>query len=440
MKDKTMKKMSGIIVLLATILCVSEVSFAQDSLHLVATITGESFEKRITNAVGVGDVNGDGYDDFAVSMPNANQMRLYLGGPKFDTSRYVTFAMRDSLVAMFGGAIAGAGDVNGDGYGDILISAVFNSGGLRKGIVYLYLGGKEIATTPAFSFYDKNSSQDMLGSISGAGDVNGDGYDDFLIGEPYNWSDAIGKAYLFLGGKTLPTEPAVTFVSDSVEDFFGYSVRGIGDVNGDGFNDIAVGATASLQTDRDPGRVCVYLGGKTISNVPTVLNPIEGDIEFGNDIEKAGDINGDGHGDFIVTSERRAYIYLGLDSVICIAGSQMGFGGYVSVGAGGDMNNDRYDDFMIGNTNHRNADSVMVGAACVYLGGTTIDTIPKFYVEGETKWSGFGYRISLYRGPQCGWLCRCCDFSTDLSGHKRHRAISTWQSLYLLIREDRCDS
>ena len=120
-----------------------------------------------------------------------------------------------------GGNVAGAGDVNGDGYDDILIASQFNSGGERKGIVRLYLGGRDIDTTADFSFYDTNAGMDAMESASGAGDVNGDGYDDFLIGEPYNWTDATGKAYHFLSGTTLPAKPEVTFASDSVSDNFG---------------------------------------------------------------------------------------------------------------------------------------------------------------------------------------------------------------------------
>jgi hypothetical protein len=416
----TIKKSATIAVLLATILCVAQVSPAQDSLHLVMTITGESYTKRITNAVGVGDANWDGYDDFLVSMPNANQVRLYFGGPRFDTSRYMTIAVRDSMVGGFGGAIAGAGDINRDGYDDILISAVFNSGGLRKGIVYLYLGGNNIDTIPAFSFYDKHSAQDALGSISGAGDVNGDGYDDFLIGEPYNWSDAVGRAYLFSGGKTLPTEPAVTFASDSVEDFFGYSVKGIGDINGDGFDDIALGATA-----RGSGYVSVHFGGRTISNVPsTVLKPIDGDNNFGSDIQKAGDVNGDGHNDFIVTAGNGAYIYLGLDSVIYINGSHMGYGGYVSAGAGGDLNNDGYDDFLIGNTNYRNVDSVMVGACCIYYGSKQLDTSSVYCTMGETKWSEFGRSISFigdYNGDGYNNVITIAPSYPDTTGNEQNQ-------------------
>ena len=231
-----MKKILTATVLAAVMLCIVQALPAQDSLHLAMTLTGESYAKRITDAVGVGDVNGDGYCDFAVSR--LGSVRLYLGGAKFDTSRIVEFNT--------GGNVAGAGDVNGDGYDDILIASQFNSGAERKGIVRLYLGGRDIDTTADFSFYDTKTGMDAMGSVSGAGDVNGDGYDDFLIGEPYNWTDATGKPYLFLGGMTLPAEPAVTFVSDSVGDNFGYSVRGIGDVNGDGFDDIAIVRLQSL--------------------------------------------------------------------------------------------------------------------------------------------------------------------------------------------------
>ncbi len=389
-----MKKILTATVLAAVMLCIVRSSFAQDSLHLVMTLTGESYVKRITNAVGVGDVNGDGNADFLVSMPTSDRLRpyggearLYLGGAKFDASRYVAFTIRDSLVAGFGMG-AGAGDVNGDGYDDILISAVFNSGGERKGIVYLYLGGKDIDTVSRFSFYDKYTGMDLGFSISGAGDVNGDGYDDFLIGEPYNWTDAIGKAYLFLGGKTPPTEPAVTFVSDSVGDNFGYSVRGIGNVNGDRFDDFAISTRG--RTDR----LNVYLGEEEVNANPdtALAGQAVGAVVAGD-----GDIDEDSYPD----------VMIGYPIVVCYGsnGSSIvrttpfnvserfsDFGSSIAID--GDVNGDRTSDILMGGENHKNRDGIMVGGACVYLGGSVIDTVPSFCLEGETKWSQFGFSVS----------------------------------------------
>lgn len=99
------------------------------------------------------------------------------------------------------------------------------------------------------------------------------------------------------------------------------------------------------------------------------LKPVQGDIEFGNDIERAGDLNGDGGDDFLVTSEKAIYVSFRSDSVICLDASDMGFGGYVSAGTGGNVNHDGYDIIVIGSTNHRIAGEVMVGGCFLYLGG-----------------------------------------------------------------------
>ncbi len=376
---------------------------AQDSLYLVGTITGESYENRITDVKGIGDINGDGYDDFMISMRTGKKVRdegivkLYLGSADGNLIPDITFHYpgKDSLND-FGENFSGIGDVNGDGYNDFIILGIFADWGFVKGKAFLYLGGAVIDTIPIAEFHEPWIEDGFGNSIEGVGDINKDGYDDFEITSDYNWTNARGYAYLFWGGDTISWNRSLTFTSDTLADFFGESAANIGDVNNDGFDDIAVGATV-WASGHDTGKVYIFYGGSQMDNKPDVVlssnNP--GD-EFGRIIKNADDINNDGTTDFCIVSDPKIFIYphVDLNNFISIDGSLLGFGGYVNIEADLDINADGYKDFVIGNTNHEDSDSVMVGGAFIYLGNKSIDTVYKYKLEGENKWDEFSKIMS----------------------------------------------
>lgn len=363
----------------------SPVTKAQDSLYLICTITGDSYEKRITSVDRVGDVNGDGYNDFMVSCRTGATTRdqgivqLYLGSAALDLIPDVIFHYpgKDTLNDL--GNAAEIGDVNDDGFDDFTLSGGFGDGGVDKGKVFLYYGGASIDTIPVAEFYE-HWIHDGFGSVvEEVGDINKDGYGDFTISSPYNWTNGLGYVYLFWGGDTISWNKSVTFSSDSLDDFFGESVANIGDINDDGFEDIAFGAPNILSSN-DPGKVYIYYGGITIDTIPKHLLS-------GGDVFRIDDINGDNKIEFIIYTGQ-VNIYFSLDSVIT-------FRSYVSSLCSGDVNLDGYDDFIIGYNNYRNSDSIMVGGAFVYFGGETTDTVYTIKLEGENKWGEFSKIMSV---------------------------------------------
>jgi hypothetical protein len=145
-----------------------------------------------------------------------------------------------------------AGDVNGDGFSDVIVGASgFNSGAGQLGAAFVYLGSATgLATTPAWTAVADTLSLSFGSCVAPAGDVNGDGYADVLVGAylASNGQASEGRVFVFHGSPSgLGATPAWTAESDQASAFFGSSVATAGDVNKDGYADVIVGATGSPQ-------------------------------------------------------------------------------------------------------------------------------------------------------------------------------------------------
>ena len=230
-----------------------------------------SFGQSVATA---GDVNGDGYSDvitaaFLYSNNETDEGRayVYLGsGTGLSTSAAWT-AESDQTIAFFGNSVSTAGDVNGDGYSDVIIGA-FNHGNgqTSEGRAYVYLGSGAGLSASAAWTAESNQADAQLGtSVATAGDVNGDGYSDVLVGaDRYdNGQMDEGRAFLYLGSGTgLSTSAVWTAEGDQVSSFLGFSVATAGDVNGDGYSDVIVGAEHYDNGETDEGRAFLYLGNE----------------------------------------------------------------------------------------------------------------------------------------------------------------------------------
>lgn len=339
---------------------------AQDSLYLVGTITGESYEHRICAPTGIGDINGDGYDDFIISMRTGNLIRdqgiikLYFGSANFDLNADVIFHYPGSdLLNDFGGGYP-VGNVNNDGYDDFVLTGVFGDWGFPKGKVFLFYGGETIDTIPVTEFYQPNAIQDGFGYPTvGLGDINKDGYDDFGIGSIYNWTDGKGYVYLFYGGDTISWDKSITFTSDILEDGYGWSLSNIGDINNDYFEDLAIGAPGGLTGNPDTGRVFIYYGATQMDNIPdTILTSDNPGDSFGSIIKNAQDLNADGITDFCINRNPYIFIYtFGLVNPIMMNSGNI-------IDTGGDINKDGYSDIIIGDD----------WEIKIYLGSGSFDT------------------------------------------------------------------
>ncbi|MFQ5512625.1 MAG: integrin alpha [Candidatus Krumholzibacteriia bacterium] len=175
-------------------------------------------------------------------------------------------AESDQLFANFGWAVAGAGDVNNDGYDDVIVGAVFlDNPEQDEGQSRVYLGGPGgLSATPAWAVDGNNVSANFGHAVSGAGDVNNDGYDDVIVGAPRYFNPEVreGRAFVYLGRIGGPSTLATwTGESNQDEANFGWSVAGAGDVDNDGYDDIVVGAPFYGNGELGEGRAYVYHGG-----------------------------------------------------------------------------------------------------------------------------------------------------------------------------------
>ncbi|WP_442512185.1 beta strand repeat-containing protein [Novipirellula sp. SH528] len=229
-----------------------------------------------------GDVNGDGFDDLLIgahgadasgnAKPDAGDSYVIFGGASLPTT--IDLAnLGTAGITIFGAdagdfsgwSVSSAGDVNGDGFDDLLIGALHAdaSGNAKSeaGDSYVIFGGASLPTTidlanlgtAGITIFGADGGDDSGGSVSSAGDVNGDGFDDLLIGAADasgNAKSYAGDSYVIFGGSSLPTTidlanlgtAGITIFGADVDDQSGRSVSSAGDVNGDGFDDLLIGA------------------------------------------------------------------------------------------------------------------------------------------------------------------------------------------------------
>ena len=286
-------------------------------LSPVWTVVGSRYDSGLGRSMtSVGDVNGDGYADVVIGECRAYDPlaeegvdRLYLGSAAglHATPAWSAHGGQDHME--LGSWMGPAGDVNGDGHDDILLGAQLWDGakGVDCGLARLYLGNKNGAdATPAWSHEGDGPSFLFGCCTSGAGDVNGDGFGDLLIGERL-YSDERrperGRVLIFHGGVHGPSAaPDWVALGPAAYARFGFYVAGIGDVDGDGFDDVAVGAP--YYTDgrlKHCGFVEVYRGGRTgCESRPAWRVVGDSDGAWMGAYVASGDLNGDHTPDLIV--------------------------------------------------------------------------------------------------------------------------------------------
>ena len=362
----------------------------------------------------------------------------------------------------FGNRVSIAGDINNDGYDDIIVGAFGKNG--QQGAAYVIYGGEEssfvnldLSTTTLNPFttgftITGNAAGDQLGvSVSTAGDINNDGYDDIIVGA-YTKDSSRGAAYVIYGGEksamsnwdfssgvTLnPTSTGFTITGNAAFDSFGYSVSTAGDINKDGYDDIIVGAYT--KNSQQGAAYVIYGDDKaTMSNIvlsSTTLDPTStgftitgnaGGDQFGRSVSAAGDVNNDGYDDIIVGAQGKssnqgaAYVIYGGDKLtmsnivlssttldplttgFTITGNAAGDSLGVSVSTAGDINHDGYDDVIVGayqKASYQGAAYVIYGGEKSTMSNIALSTqtlnpvVTGFMITGSAVSDQFGFTVS----------------------------------------------
>ncbi len=428
-----------------------------------------------------GDFNGDGYDDLIIGSygypGGINRGRSYVvfgglgvgSGGLFNLSSLTGsngFKLDGENNGDWSGvSVSAAGDFNVDGYDDLIIGAHNYPGGVGKGRSYVVFGGAGVGSSGIFSLsslngtngfkLDGEDNNDQSGAfINADGDISGDGYNDLIIGAwGYLGGGGKGRSYVVFGGSGIGSGGLASLSSlngitgfkldgENNGDYSAVSPSIVGDISGDGYDDLLIGADRYLAGSLK-GRSYLVFGGPGVGNSSlfnlSSLNGANGfklDGENNNDwsghsISKAGDINGDGHADIIIDAygypkgnyTGRSYVVFGGQEVgskgVFNLSSLNGANGFKLDGennndyngnlgnkfisAAGDINGDGYGDVVIGvygypGGNSKGRSYILFGGYQVGSRGTialsSFDGISGFIIDGENNNDYSGISVS----------------------------------------------
>ena len=441
-------------------------------------IEGEAAGDRAGVSVsGAGDVNGDGKADVILGA------WLNSGSESYAGASYVVYGKADgapvaladlspdgdaagfairgaAMLDLSGEAVGGAGDVDGDGLSDVIVGAPWaerpedRPNGETPGLAYVIYGkagggavdladvegngnaeGFVILGETLGAAFD-NGQLGTTGTVAIAGDVNGDGRADLVVSAPQLDADGVrysdtGAAYVVygaagdakggrvdLGAIDTAGSRGFSIKGAAAGDHLGHAVSGAGDVNGDGYADVIVSARqADGAAGADAGESFVVFGGPDLGAISLsdlragtggfVITGAEAGDLSGTTVSAAGDVNGDAFGDLIVTARCGVYVIFGKQDGVAVdlADVAAGLGGFVitlpqteglqsQVTGAADLNGDGFDDVVISTY----VPGVETATIHVVHGGNLTGAVTRVGTEGVDTIIGTAEDETFYAG------------------------------------------
>lgn len=395
-------------------LSLPQVSFASISSSSLVQLVGTNANDKFGRSVATGDINGDGYQDLITGAPNNTTTYVTLTYGSSAQLSSQTVSSTNTVVLTSGsssdsfGAHISTGDLNGDGYDDIVVGAAADSagGGTNYGAIYIIYGKVTQYTSETIS--SDSSIPKLTGTNSGQsgaalaiGNLNGDAYADLAIGAPSEVTST-GAVYLIYGSSTaytgtttsISTAAAAKYRGEATQNNLGNELD-IGDLNGDGYEDLAMSAMRNGDGGVNAGAVYIAYGSSTNLSATTSVSAL---AEFtgeaavdnaGNTIDiSSGSINGDAYNDLLVSSPNNGDAFATAGAVYLVPGSATQYSSTTSLGAAtileftgaaasdslgtalatGDVNADGYTDMFMSSVTATSTD----GLAYLYLGSASL--------------------------------------------------------------------
>jgi hypothetical protein len=399
------------------------------------SVASRVFEGRAGDQLGhavasAGDVNGDGFADLLTAAVNADRpaiasqpalahtgcVRLYLGGPSGIAAAPTLELYGNSQAEAFGSAITTAGDVNHDGYTDVLIGARLADGPTQDtGAARLYLGGPQgLAASESRTWHGTDAMEFFGLSLASGADLNADGLSDFVVGGLFAMPGGMrqaGRALVYLSREGLAENtPSSVLPGQTAFDAFATSLSPLLDVDGDGYADLLVGARyADPEGVHDAGSVSLYRGASTGLSTVAALT-VRGDHDgalFGHAIARVGDVDGDGIEELAVSAENgdsmsargagyvRVYFQGRFENTLRLGGraNRDIFGGSL---AGGDLNGDGYAELVVGAYRAESGPLLDAGEVYVFAGSPMgLAAVATLTLSGGVAEEAFGYALAL---------------------------------------------
>ncbi|UCE36678.1 MAG: FG-GAP repeat protein [Thermoplasmata archaeon] len=485
----SMKNMTVLLMIILFVVSISFISVPSEAIGysrntdlsiMGASYVGQSPDDHAGFSVaGVGDVNGDGYDDIIIGAPSRGewdegQVYLIFGKssgwtPDMNLAEADASFFGEHIFSDAGFSVAAAGDVNGDGFDDMIIGARGNDGrGFNAGQAYLIFGkssgwamGTSLSNVDA-SYIGVGIDDEAGFCVSGSGDINNDGFDDVIISARKNDDNGpySGQTYVIFGNNTgwskdnTLSNADASFIGESANDSSGKSIAILGDVNGDGYDDILIGASGNDDSGGEAGKSYLIFGNASgwekNTNLASVNVTFLGEYAFdysGYSVAAAGDINGDNLDDILIGAYKndeagedagQTYIIFGKTSGwgedVNLSNADASFLGEAagdlsgcSLSSAGDVDGDGFDDILIGAWREDQSDLVYL-----IMGNASGWSMDMNLSDADASFLGEGGRISIHSLSSAG------DFNDDgyddiLIGHPYHELDSSYKGKVYLI-------